>query len=81
MPLEVGTEQLEALDVGELKRAFEQRRDACATGARSHSKLMRPGNDSVRQGLTFDMSGGPKGAKRPLGRPLDGGVGRSRYAE
>jgi len=25
--------------------------------------------------LTFDMSGGPKGAKRPLGRPLDGGVG------
>ena len=23
---------------------------------------------------TFDMSGGPKGAKRPLGRPLDGGV-------
>ena len=27
-------------------------------------------------GLTFDMSGGPKGAKRPLGRPLDGGVRR-----
>src|SRR5665213_2256383 len=25
--------------------------------------------------LTFDMSGGPKGAKRPLVRPLDGGVG------
>ena len=24
--------------------------------------------------LTFDMSGGAKGAKRPLGRPLDGGV-------
>jgi hypothetical protein len=24
--------------------------------------------------LTFDMSGGPKGAQRPLGRPLDGGV-------
>ena len=24
--------------------------------------------------LTFDMSGGPKGAKRPLERPLDGGV-------
>jgi len=24
--------------------------------------------------LTFDMSGEPKGAKRPLGRPLDGGV-------
>ena len=30
----------------------------------------------VRRGLTFDMSGGPKGAKRPLERPLDGGVGR-----
>ena len=27
-------------------------------------------------GPTFDMSGGPKGAKRPLGRPLDGGVRR-----
>ena len=26
--------------------------------------------------LTFDMSGGPKGAKRPLERPLDGGVRR-----
>src|SRR5450432_1934230 len=30
--------------------------------------------DSAPWGLTFDMSGGPKGAKRPLGRPLDGGV-------
>ena len=27
-------------------------------------------------GLTFDMSGGAKGAKRPLGRPLDGMVRR-----
>jgi hypothetical protein len=27
-------------------------------------------------GLTFDMSGGPKGAKQALERPLDGGVGR-----
>ena len=24
--------------------------------------------------LTFDMSGGPKGAKRSLRRPIDGGV-------
>jgi hypothetical protein len=24
------------------------------------------------RGLTFDMSDGPKGAKRPLARPLDG---------
>ena len=32
--------------------------------------------------LTFDMSGGPKGAKRPLGRPLDGGVRRqARHAQ
>ena len=30
----------------------------------------------VSWGLTFDMSGGAKGAKRPLGRPLDGGVRR-----
>ena len=29
--------------------------------------------DSTRC-LTFDMSGGAKAAKRPLGRPLDGGV-------
>ena len=29
-----------------------------------------------RSCLTFDMSGGPKGAKRPLARPLDGGVRR-----
>ena len=26
--------------------------------------------------LTFDMSGGARGAKRPLARPLDGGVRR-----
>ena len=30
--------------------------------------------------LTFDMSGGPKGAKRPLARPLDGGVRLPRSA-
>ena len=28
-------------------------------------------SDRTRR-LTFDMSGGAKGAKRPLGRPLDG---------
>ena len=28
--------------------------------------------------LTFDMRGGPKSAKRPLERPLDGGVSRHR---
>ena len=31
--------------------------------------------------LTFDMSGGPKGAQRPLGRPLDGGVRRLQDTE
>ena len=31
---------------------------------------------TLKWGLTFDMSGGPKGAKRPLERPLDGGVRR-----
>ena len=30
--------------------------------------------------LTFDMSGGPKGAKRPLARPLDGEVRFHRVA-
>ena len=34
----------------------------------------RPVSMLHRWGLTFDMSGGPKGAKRPLERPLDGGV-------
>src|SRR3977135_1531932 len=29
---------------------------------------------SRMRGLTFDMSGGGKGAKRPLERPLDGSV-------
>ena len=31
--------------------------------------------------LTFDMSGGARGAKRPLGRPLDGGVRRLVHEE
>ena len=31
-------------------------------------------NRCKNRALTFDMSGGPKGAKRPLERPLDGGV-------
>jgi len=34
------------------------------------------GCDCMVWGLTFDMSGGPKGAKQPLERPLDGGVRR-----
>ena len=36
--------------------------------------VQRSGNARALRGLTFDMSGGPKGAKRPLERPLDGGV-------
>jgi len=31
-------------------------------------------NRCKNRALTFDMSGGPKGAKRPLRRPLDEGV-------
>ena len=34
---------------------------------------------SLCWGPTFDMSGGAKGAKRPLGRPLDGGVRPRRW--
>jgi hypothetical protein len=33
------------------------------------------GTDARHRGLTFDMSGGAKGAQRPLRRPLDGGLG------
>ena len=36
--------------------------------------MQRSGNARALRGLTFDMSGGAKGAKRPLERPLDGGV-------
>ena len=45
----------------------------------SNDRARRPHCELAMQrswGLTFDMSGGPKGAKRPLGRPLDGGVRR-----
>ena len=38
------------------------------------------GESRVQWDLTFDMSGGPKGAKRPLERPLDGGVRPRRSA-
>ena len=40
----------------------------------------RSGEATALWGLTFDMSGGPKGAKRPLERPLDGGVRPHRTA-
>jgi len=36
--------------------------------------LHRRRHDVFMAGLTFDTSGGAKGAKRPLGRPLEGGV-------
>ena len=50
-------------------------------GAQLHEKLCVGARLAVAicrlsRGLTFDMSGGAKGAKRPLGRPLDGGVRR-----
>src|SRR6186713_3043995 len=46
--------------------------------ATKNSKTDRtPRSITVAPGhLTFDMSGGAKGAKQPLGRPLDGGVRR-----
>ena len=46
--------------------------------AEDGDKLLGPDDvlSAAHRGLTFDMSGGPKGAKRPLGRPLDGGVRR-----
>ena len=50
-----------------------------AYGARCHSKqeaCSEVAKQMGLRGLTFDMSGGPKGAKRPLERPLDGGVRR-----
>ena len=42
---------------------------------RSTKRLARRLNSiAQKKALTFDMSGGAKDAKRPLGRPLDGGV-------
>gem|GEM_PF-6928792 len=57
-----------------LPRALNDAR-ATAALASDHTALLHNS-----WGLTFDMSGGPKGAKRPLERPLDGGV-RRRPAE
>ena len=79
VPLEVGTEQLEAAGQGALGSAPSSSGETNATPLRAFSlEADEPRNDSLRQGLTFDMSGGPKGAKRPLERPLDGGVRRHR---
>src|SRR5664279_1012678 len=50
------------------KRARTLDTAASASGTRTTSAVL------AKCCLTFDMSGGPKGAKRPLGRPLDGGV-------
>jgi len=41
-----------------------------ATSDRSNPRM----NVRALWGLTFDMSGGTKGAKRALGRPFDGEV-------
>ena len=45
-------------------------------GNRTGFGFRPPSLTPQKRGLTFDMSGGAKGAKRPLGRPLDGGVRR-----
>ena len=50
-------------------------RPSLARGPQARSSL-QDGSTALpkKRALTFDMSGGPKGAKRPLERPLDGGV-------
>jgi hypothetical protein len=50
------------------KRLFNARRDAQTFLALKEVLIPGP---------TFDMSGGPKDAKQPLARPLDGGLGDS----
>ena len=47
---------------------------ACAA---TRSDCLRRSRDKLKHewALTFDMSGGAKGAQRLLGRPLDGGLG------
>ena len=46
--------------------------EACARATRPIPARHVRGREN--RDLTFDMSGGPKGAKRFLGRPLDGVV-------
>jgi hypothetical protein len=57
----------------------EQMRASADSGGRSRLQHSQFGRSWSIGGLgwcclTFDMSGGPKGAKRPLARPLDGEV-------
>ena len=53
------------------------KRKAHGTGQReAKSALHCEKQLPLKRDLTFDMSGGAKGAQRPLGRPLDGGVRR-----
>ena len=72
MPLEVGTDQLEAPNAGEFSSAPSSSDETHAQPARAFSlEADEPRKDSVRQGLTLEMSGGLKRAQHALERPLD----------
>ena len=66
-----------ALPVERLKRKQEPGQSNEQDKRRQNADDSRS-RDGVQCSLTFDMSGGARGAKRPLARPLDGGVRRHR---
>jgi len=55
--------------------------DGQVAGAASSSGVPSGVAHGGLQCLTFDVSRGPKGAKRPLGRPLGGGIRRLGHYE
>src|SRR6185437_14821091 len=73
--------------------AFEVSTGICCCGHRPNEATVRHGAIAPygaagpaldlcgSLGLTFDMSGGPKGAKPPLARPLDGMVRRLQHGQ
>ena len=61
--------RLQATRIGDAKLPMlEERSGASLDHSATRTSCLTNG------GPTFDMSGGPTGAKRPLERPLDGGV-------
>ena len=71
----------QAMTNGDAKGLFAYRETKLATTTRGGTKCHTWWNRMFFCCLTFDMSGGPKGAKRPSERPLDGGVRPRRWRD
>jgi len=66
-----GTRAADCLSLHGLMLVLTASEDGTQAARRRQAQHVR---QRKKRDLTFDMSGGPKGAKRPLARPLDGGV-------